>query len=105
MPKEEAKKETPLSVTAVEVTLKCKDKATAESLKVFDSKKYKEAEKELKFVKHVSSEGESWRLIHDGENIIMFFKSNGATHTSQNMFVGTREECEKEIDKLSLKRK
>jgi hypothetical protein len=105
LPKEEAKKETQLSVSSVEVVLRCKDKATAESLKVYDSKKYVEAKKEIAFTKHVSPKDKSFRLVHDGEKVLMFFEAEGETHTAQKMFCGIKEECEKEIDSLGLRLK
>jgi len=102
LPKEEAKKETPLSVVAVEVTLKCKDKATAESLKIYDSKKYTEAKKEIKFTKHISPKDKSWRLIHDGTKVLMLFEAEGETHTACELFCGTEKECQEEIKRLNL---
>lgn len=101
MPKEE----TPLLVTAVEVTLKCKDKATAESLKVYDSRKYDEAKKEIKFTKYVSMKDKSWRLVHNGTAVLLLFESDGITYTADKMFCGLLEECEREIEILKLKKK
>ena len=45
-----------------------------------------------------------WRLVHDGKAVLNLFESDGITWTKNKLFCGTRDECEKEIDALSLKR-
>ena len=107
MPKEEAKKgeESKSIVKTSEIILKVKDKSTAESLKVYDSKKWSEDKKEIKFIKKISPKENGWRLIHDGEKVLHLFKSDCETHTIYELFYGSLEDCQKEIDKLGLKRK
>ena len=39
-----------------------------------------------------------WHLIYDNDkNIIMLFESIGITSTQENLFVGTKEECDQYI--------
>ena len=44
-----------------------------------------------------------WHLIFDNnKNVITLFESIGITSTQENLFVGTQEECEAEINRLGL---
>jgi hypothetical protein len=45
----------------------------------------------------------SWKLVHDGTNIIFFEQTDKSISTQSILFVGTREECEAEIARLGLK--
>jgi len=93
-------------VLVSEVTLKVKDKSTAEAMKVYDSKMFSETKRELKFNKKSSPKtGNFWRLIHDGLEVKMLFEAEGETQTAFEMFCGTLEECRKEIEILGLKDK
>jgi hypothetical protein len=45
----------------------------------------------------------SWRLVHDGKNVIHLFESSGITHTiNQLAEFPTKVEAEAEITKLGL---
>lgn len=99
MPKEVGEKK---EIKTIEITLKVKDKATAESLKFYDDKKWTEAKKEIKFTKRTSPKDKSWRLVHDGKKVLMLFESDGETHTAYELFCGDLEDCRKEIEKLKL---
>jgi hypothetical protein len=44
----------------------------------------------------------SWRLVHDGVNIIAFFEAEGVTSTINQLFTGTEDECLDEIVRLGL---
>jgi hypothetical protein len=47
--------------------------------------------------------GLSWRLIHDGIQVVELFESAGITETPINLFISTTEaECQAEIDRLGL---
>lgn len=47
--------------------------------------------------------GDGWRLIHDGENVLnLFYVESGITQTINDLFVGTKEECRNEIERLGL---
>ena len=49
-----------------------------------------------------SPKGLSWRLVHDGSKVLDLFESEGHTWTKNTLFVGTEEECLKEIENLGL---
>lgn len=49
----------------------------------------------------VSNEG-AWHLIHNGSRVLSLVESNSFTSTQATLFVGTREECIAEIDRLNL---
>jgi len=42
--------------------------------------------------------------VHDGKTVLMLFESDGETQTAYELFCGTLEECQKEIDRLGLKK-
>ena len=44
----------------------------------------------------------SWKLVHDGINIIIFEQTDQSIGTQNTLFVGTREECDAEIARLGL---
>lgn len=45
----------------------------------------------------------SWRLIHNGSNILALFQSEGITETKNTIFEGeTRDECVAEAQRLGL---
>ncbi len=45
----------------------------------------------------------SWRLVHDGTDVLALFESNGFTETIHTLFeADTKEECEAEIGRLGL---
>jgi hypothetical protein len=48
-------------------------------------------------------ESNSWKLVHDGANIIFFEQTDKAISTQSILFVGTKEECDPEIERLGLK--
>ena len=44
-----------------------------------------------------------WHLIFDNDNnVITLFESIGITSTQENLFVGTKEECEAKVSELNL---
>jgi len=46
----------------------------------------------------------SWKLVHDGTNIIFFEQTDKSISTQSILFVGTtQEECKAEIARLGLK--
>lgn len=90
-------------ITTKPVTLTCKDKASAECLAVYDSKKFSEGKKELTFDVKSCPKDKSWRLVHDGKQVLMLFESDGETHTARELFVGTEKECGDEVKRLGLK--
>jgi hypothetical protein len=47
-------------------------------------------------------ESNSWKLVHDGRNIVFFEQTDKAISTQSNLFIGTQEECEAEINRLGL---
>jgi hypothetical protein len=47
-------------------------------------------------------ESDAWKLVHDGANIIFFEQTNKSISTQSNLFIGTQEECEAEINRLGL---
>lgn len=49
----------------------------------------------------VSDQG-PWQLIYNDQQIISLHEAQGATSTQGKLFVGTKEECEVEIERLGL---
>ena len=47
-------------------------------------------------------ESNSWKLVHDGINIIIFEQTDKSISTQNVLFVGTQEECDSEINRLGL---
>jgi hypothetical protein len=47
-------------------------------------------------------ESNSWKLVHDGINIIIFEQTDKSISTQCILFVGTQEECQSEINRLEL---
>ena len=47
-------------------------------------------------------ESNSWKLVHDGINIIIFEQTDKSISTQNVLFVGTQEECDAEIAGLGL---
>ena len=47
-------------------------------------------------------ESNSWKLVHDGINIIIFEQTDKSISTQNVLFVGTQEECDTEIARLGL---
>ena len=47
-------------------------------------------------------ESNSWKLVHDGINIIIFEQTEKSISTQNVLFVGTQEECDAEIARLGL---
>jgi len=104
LPKDELKSDENKLVSTSVVTIKTKDTASAESMKVYDAKNFKEDKKELTFEKkHSLKNGKFWRLVHDGETVLMLFEAEGETQTAHELFCGTEDECRKEIETLGLK--
>ncbi len=48
-------------------------------------------------------ESDSWKLVHDGVNIIIFEQTDKSISTQNVLFVGTKAECDAEIARLNLK--
>ena len=48
-------------------------------------------------------ESNSWKLVHDGRNIVFFEQTDKAISTQSTLFVGTEQECEDQIKLLNLK--
>jgi hypothetical protein len=44
----------------------------------------------------------AWKLIHGGNIIIFFEQSDDAISTQEQLFIGTQEECQNEIERLGL---
>ena len=51
---------------------------------------------------YLSPKDKSWRLVHDGKQVLAYFESSGTTGTTNMLFVGTQAQCEAEIAKLGL---
>lgn len=49
----------------------------------------------------VSDQG-PWQLIYNDQQIISLLEVQGATSTQGKLFVGTKEECDAEIESLGL---
>jgi hypothetical protein len=47
-------------------------------------------------------ESNSWKLVHDGRNIVFFEQTDKAISTQSNLFIGTQRECNEEITRLGL---
>ena len=47
-------------------------------------------------------ESNSWKLVHDGRNIVFFEQTDKAISTQSILFTGTQEECEAEINRFGL---
>ena len=47
-------------------------------------------------------ESNSWKLIHNGINIIIFEQTDKSISTQCILFVGTQQECNEEITRLGL---
>lgn len=47
-------------------------------------------------------ESNSWKLVHDGINIIIFEQTDKSISTQNVLFVGTQEECDAEIARIRL---
>lgn len=47
-------------------------------------------------------ESVSWKLIHNTIDIIFFEETDKSISTQEQLFIGTKEECENEIKKLNL---
>ena len=56
------------------------------------------------FEANVSPREKCYRLVHDGRTVIALFESVGETSTRNELFCGTREECDAEIARLGLDR-
>jgi len=64
---------------------------------------YSDKEHKVSFtVNSFASDKPCWRLVHDGVRVIALFESSGITETVYTLFVGTREECMKEVERLKL---
>lgn len=44
----------------------------------------------------------SWRLVHNGSEVLALFESVGITSTINRLFTGTAAECQAEIERLGL---
>ena len=51
---------------------------------------------------NISSNIDCWRLVHKDGVVLALFKSNGITETKWELFCGTEEECQTEIERLNL---
>lgn len=50
-----------------------------------------------------TSKEQSWRLVHDGVNLVALFESEGITGTKNTLFeAATRDECVAEAQRLGL---
>lgn len=58
--------------------------------------------KPVQFECNVSPRKECYRLVHDGKRVLSLFSSVGLTHTRNELFCGTQEECDAEIARLGL---
>jgi len=68
-----------------------------------DPNTYDNIKKELTVnYNEVTSEKETWRLIYYNGKVLNLFESKGTTQTISNLYVGTYEDCLKEIDRLKL---
>ena len=47
-------------------------------------------------------ESTAWKLVYDGSTIIFFDETEKAISTQSVLFVGTKGECEAEIERLGL---
>jgi hypothetical protein len=47
-------------------------------------------------------ESNSWKLVHDGINIIIFEQTDKSISTQCVLFIGNKEECDEEINRLGL---
>lgn len=47
-------------------------------------------------------ESVGWKLIHNGDIIIFFEETDNTVSTQEQLFIGTREECQNEIERLGL---
>ena len=69
-----------------------------------DPNTYDDVTKELTVAyNEATSEKDTWRLIYYDGKVLNLFESKGITWTINNIFMGTLEDCEKEIDSLKLK--
>jgi len=68
-----------------------------------DPNTYDNVKKELTVnYNEATSEKETWRLIYYDGKVLNLFESKGTTQTISNLYVGTYEDCLKEIDRLKL---
>ena len=44
----------------------------------------------------------SWKLIHNNIDVIFFEETDASISTQENLFIGTKEECDSEILNLGL---
>ncbi len=45
----------------------------------------------------------SWRLVHDGKNVLMLQETAGYTETNHTIFeAATKEDCDAEVERLKL---
>lgn len=44
----------------------------------------------------------TWKLVYEGNQIVIFEETDSCVATQGNLFVGTKEECDAEIARLGL---
>lgn len=44
----------------------------------------------------------NWKLVYEGNQIVIFEKTDQCIATQSKLFVGTKEECEEEMTRLGL---
>lgn len=44
----------------------------------------------------------NWKLVYEQDQIVIFEQTDSCVATQSNLFVGTKEECEAEIERLGL---
>ena len=65
---------------------------------------YDEKKKEFTFKVNKTSREKSWRLVHNGKDVLCLFESDGYTRTIYYLYQAkTIEKCLDEIDRLNLK--
>lgn len=84
------------------LVVKCSSKISAEAFPTFKAENYDDKKNELTIDANLSPDKPCWRLVHDGKIVVDMFESGGVTVTAHKLFCGTEEECQKEIDALSL---
>lgn len=50
-------------------------------------------------------ESENWKLVHNGAEVIFLENTDKSISTQEQLFVGTEQECQNEIERLNLQNK
>jgi hypothetical protein len=90
-------------VTKEKIIIENKDKSEIEQWDGYKKGVYDSIKREIAFDINKTSKEDSWRLVHDGINVLTLFKSSGYTHSINFIFEAkTRKECLTEIKRLKL---